>query len=41
VTSDLDPETKRAEHRQGGGGVSTNRGGASNSNVLKILTSNL
>jgi hypothetical protein len=38
VTSDLDPEIQRADHRQGGGGTRGNREPVSNSFVLKILT---
>jgi hypothetical protein len=39
VTSNLDPEIQRADHRQGGGGIRRNRGADPNSFVVKILTS--
>jgi hypothetical protein len=41
VTSNLDPEIQRADHRQGGGGAGTDREPGPNSFVIKILTSKL
>jgi hypothetical protein len=40
VTSDLDPKLKKADHRQGGGGIRRRRLAWANSFALKILTSN-
>jgi len=40
VTSNLDPETQRADHRQGGGGIQPTLQKARKFFQLKILTSN-
>jgi hypothetical protein len=40
VTSALDLNFQRADHRQGGSGINRNLGEASNSCLFKILTSN-
>ena len=40
VTSNLDPEIQRADHRQGGGGATKKRDRAPKSFIVKILTSN-